>query len=230
MGKYKQKIYAKITRIYDPENNEYHLVRNDTKIVFGKGEKLLGAAFLSNPGSFEFKYDPRWESFKNGEGAKEVFESDLGTPDPTMINIIKAIEEAYEAKGKVIADGYVRIYNLSSVRCSKGKDAFEVHNRVKQLLEENCGDISLLEDQIVYDKAYFDELCEKCTFIIMGYLKEFLTSESKRLVNWIDDIGKDKKIAAYYGANDYPYHPMQWIRLHHGKPFESIVNALEKVI
>jgi hypothetical protein len=228
--KYNQKVYAKITRIYDSGNNEYHFLRNDTRIIFGNSDKLLGAVFMSNPGSFEFKYDSSWEAFKSGNGTNDVFESDLGTPDSTMINIIKAIKEAFHRKGKKIPDGYVRIYNLSSVRCSKGKDALGVHNRVKKLLIEKSGDASLLEDLTVYNKDYFENLCQESNFIIMGYLKEFLTCEYIRLIKWIDECSRDKKIATYFGTNDYPYHPIQWIRLNRGEPFRDNVSTLEKII
>lgn len=63
-----------------------------------------------------------------------------------MINIIKAIEKAYAQKGKSIQDGYVMIYNLSSVRCPKGEEALGVHNRVEEILKKSGKDISLLKD------------------------------------------------------------------------------------
>lgn len=82
----------------------------------------------------------------------------------------------------------------------------------------------------MYDEKYFKDICQQFTFVIMGFLKDFLTSESERLIKWIDTYSKDKKITTYYGTNKYPYHPILWIKINKGKPFEDVVKALEKII
>ena len=230
MAKYKQPVYAEITRIYDDKLKVYRLLRNDTKIIFGNGNKMLGTVIMSNPGSFNFKYDPNWEEFINGGGTNDVFKSEMGTPDPTMINIIKAIETAYVEKGSTIPDGYVRIYNLSSVRCSDGKRALEEHNRVKDILSESKNDISILQDPIIYNKAFFKDLCQKSDFVIMGFIKGFLINEAEILIQNIERYNKNKKISAYSGTNKIPYHPIVWIKLNGGQPFKDIVASLKEII
>lgn len=228
--KFSNEVHATITRIYDDSSKVYHLLRNNTKIVFGKGKELLGTVFMSNPGSFEFKYDASWEIFKNGGGVSDVFKSTLGTPDPTMINIIKAIEKAYDEKGKSVPDGYVRIYNLSSVRCPKGEEALVVHNRVNEILNKDGKEISVLKDQIVYDKDRFKDICSQSPFIIMGFMQNFLTEEAERLLKWIDNSSKNKKVIAHSNTRKYPYHPIVWIKINKGKPFEDVVKGLKNII
>ncbi len=230
MAKYQQAIYAEITRVYDKKLKAYHLLRNDTKIIFGNGSKLLGTVIMSNPGSFDFKYDPNWTEFINGEGSDNTFKSKLGRPDSTMINIIKAIETAYSEKGSAVPNGYVRIYNISSVRCAQGKKALAAHNRVKEILSENRDDISILQDSMIYDEASFKNICKESGFVIMGFIKEFLTNEAEMLIQNIDKYNKCKKIAAYSGDNSILYHPACWIRLNKSKPFRDIVDSLKEII
>ncbi|WP_270566779.1 hypothetical protein [Clostridium beijerinckii] len=230
MPKYKQPIYAEITRVYDEKLKEYHLLRNDTKIIFGNDNKLLGTVIMSNPGSFDFKYDPNWTGFINGEGSDNIFKSKVGRPDSTMINIIKAIETAYAEKGSAVPDGYVRIYNISSVRCAQGKKALEVHNRVREILYENESDISILKDPTIYDEALFKNLCNESAFVIMGFIKGFLNNEAEMLIQNIDKYNKGKKIAAYSNNNRILYHPACWIRLNKSKPFRDIVDSLKEIV
>lgn len=230
MAKYQQPVYAEITRVYDKKLKGYHLLRNDTKIIFGKGSNFLGTVIMSNPGSFDFKYDPNWTGFINGVGNDNIFKSKMGRPDSTMINIIKAIETSYSEKGSAVPDGYVRIYNISSVRCAQGKKALEAHNMVKEILSENESDISMLQDPIIYDEELFKNLCKESGFIIMGFIKDFLRNEAEMLIQNIDKYNKSKKIAAYSDDNKILYHPACWIRLNKSKPFRDIVDSLKEII
>lgn len=230
MAKYEQPVYAEITRVYDKKLNVYHLLRNDTKIIFGNGNKLLGTVIMSNPGSFDFKYDPNWAGFINGEGTEKIFKSKMGRPDSTMINIIKAIETAYDEKGSVVPDGYIRIYNISSVRCAQGKKALEAHNRVKEILPQNGVDISILQDSTIYNETSFNELCKQSRFVIMGFIKNFLMDEAEMLIQNINNYSKNKMIAAYSDNNSILYHPACWIRLNKSKPFRDIVDSLKEII
>lgn len=190
--KYQQKVYAKITRLYDQENKEYHFLRNDTRIIFGNGGRLLGTVIMSNPGSFEFRNNPDWNDFRKGYGNEDMFES-VGTPDPTMINIIKAVEGAYALKSNTVPNGYVKILNLSSVRCPNGDGVLEVHSRVEQLLEQKGQCLSILQDPYVYNESSFKSLCDESNFIILGFLKNFLNEEALRVMKWTDIHGAKKK-------------------------------------
>lgn len=230
MSKYEQPVYAEITRVYDKKLNVYHLLRNDTKIIFGNGNKLLGTVIMSNPGSFDFKYDPNWTGFINGAGTEKIFKSKMGRPDSTMINIIKAIETAYDEKGSVVPDGYIRIYNISSVRCAQGKKALEAHNRVKEILPQDDINISTLQDPIIYNETYFKDLCNKSGFVIMGFIKDFLINEAEMLIQNVDKYSKNKMIAAYSYDYSILYHPACWFRLNKSKPFRDIVDSLKKII
>ena len=83
---------------------------------------------------------------------------------------------------------------------------------------------------VIFDKSRFENLCDESCFVIMGFLKKNLTVEAERLIEWIDKYDKSKKVVAHSKTNDFPYHPIVWIKLNGSKPFKDIVNTLQQVI
>lgn len=205
---YPEPVSAVIHRMEDGAGN-YYFVRNQTKIIFGSGKDLIGAVVMTNPGSFDFKHDKDWSAFFTGQTIYDRFESDKGRPDPAMQNIIQVIRVAYLKAKKPIPEGYVSIYNISSVKCPKGKEAAKYHEKVEKVMQKNNMNLALLKDLVVHDKVEFINTCNNSLFIIIGFLKDVFLNETNNILNWIGTITVPKIVQAKKGTN-WPYHPIMW--------------------
>ena len=226
--KYKQLVSASITRIRDKENDEFHFVRNETKITFGKGGNLLGSVIMTNPGSFSFKGDSEWNKFIIGIGPDTFNKSD-GHPDPTMINIIKSIEDAYEQINTKVPDGYIKIYNLSSARCPKASEAEACHQSIKNVMCSTSINMALLEDPIVCDEGKFIEMCKESPFVIMGFIKNTFMNKANLIKSW-ENNANIKNIVQAKNDKGWPIHPICWIKLKGKMYYNDVVNQIKQII
>ena len=97
--KYPEPVSAIMLRIKDQD--EIIFIRQKTEIQFGSSDEIIGAAFLTNPGSFEFKHSPGWNDFKEGKNGN--WEDDrfhaVDFADLTMQNLIEVIRQGYKGQG-----------------------------------------------------------------------------------------------------------------------------------
>lgn len=201
------RVSAVVTRLEDGQGS-YCFLRNNTRIMMGKGDKILGSAVMTNPGSFGFKDLYGWEGFLKGEGP-DIFEGTGSKPDPTMRCITMVVREAYQRAGLDEPDGYINIYNISSVRCSNGKKALECHEKARKIMEENGLNIRLLNDPAANTEEGFKMMCSSSPFVIIGFLRGKFIKNVYDIKRWIND-NSIKNIAYASDRNLWPSHPFTW--------------------
>lgn len=200
--KYPERVTASMIRVSLP--GEMLLLRHTTAIHFGDSSELLGMVVMTNPGKFEFKKDPEWESFKSGEGTVDTFEAS-DYPDLSMQNVIEVIRSAYGASRLSNPDGIVRVYNLSNVRQPDGQQAEIYHNLAKGALPPT--NLAILEDPITHSREIFMNECAKSDFVIMGFVNGVFEQEMQQVRSWSEQISG--LVCAVDNKGRYS-HPRRW--------------------
>lgn len=199
-----EKVTAAFTRFKGTDG--VYLVRNDVKICFGDAEadRQIGAVIATNPGSYGFK-GPAWDDFCNGKGEADTY-CGWAYPDLTMQNIIRAVREAHGRIGQTVPNGYVRMYNLTSVVCPDGRKAEQRHNGLKALI--HVKDKPLLMDPAVHVESRFRQMCDDAPFVIMGFMQGVLEAEAKKVLKWSTQF--PDKIVISADHKRWPSHPRRW--------------------
>lgn len=210
--KYPQIVFSQMNRFsnsnggyYLDENNTCFLVRNKTKIYFGECKNILGTVIMTNPGSYGLGKIDGWEKFKRGEGEGSALLGS-GYADLTMQNIILVVNEAFEEAGKK-PDGYLAVYNISSVVCPKGKKADSYHAVLSDIVDKNRLGRELLVDPVVKDQEKFMQVFEESPFVMMGFVKGAFNSKVYDLLRWAEKF--QNKIISY-DESGWPSHPRRW--------------------
>lgn len=217
---YPQKVYGRMRRIRDSvggfvkdvNGGKCYLVRDQTKIKFDNTEKLIATVFMTNPGSYGFDRIDSWGGFVSGIGEETELKG-WGYPDPTMRNVIWAIQSAYDRSGYSKPEGYVRIINASNIVCPKGEDAEHYHNEVKNFIEGNERDF--------LSEPFEDSCVEESPIVIIGFLKDKFEKEVRSLEARLKPFN-EKIVCAK--IQDWPVHPVNWVRRPHLG--EEIINKL----
>ncbi|MDD3653128.1 MAG: hypothetical protein PHO01_02900 [Desulfotomaculaceae bacterium] len=211
--KYDQLVYSEMRRFRDPKGNWYKnddgkciLVRNKTRVEFGKENNLTGTVIMTNPGSFSLGRIPGWKEFEMGIGNSEFLEG-YGYPDLTMRNIIFAVQQAYQNRKKIALNGYINIYNISSAVCPKGKAISIYHEKILSIINENKIERFLLEHPIVHNQDEFAKVCKNSPFVLMGFLKDKFKDIAAELLKWASTYDR---LVVSADRDKWPSHPRRW--------------------
>lgn len=202
---YPEPVSARMVRVKD--ENEYLLIRQETKIMFGNSNRLIGSVIMTNPGSFEFKKTPGWDGFKKGLSTHDFFEA-VDTADLTMQNLIEVIRNSHYSLGQEKPEGIVQIYNVSNVVQSKRKKAEVDHRRIANLINRYGMDLNILVDPVTNNKQRFEEICTESPFIIMGFVDGIFKAQVQKVQKWVIPYG-DKLVNAIDNKGRYS-HPRRW--------------------
>ncbi|ACT03360.1 hypothetical protein [Paenibacillus sp. JDR-2] len=221
---YPERVTASMMRII--HEDEVLLMRHSTTIHFGNSDDLLGVVIMTNPGKFEFKHSPKWEEFKNGEGASDVFKS-ADYPDLSMQNVIEVIRAGFAACRRSEPKGILRVYNLSNVRQPDGQKAETYHDRAKSLLSSD--EISLLEDPITHNREQFMTECAKAKFVIMGFVQGAFDQKMQQVRAWSNELNGNGLVVAL-DNNDHFTRPRRWRtdRQLKQQAIESMISVLQR--
>lgn len=205
--KYPQLVFAKMHRYIDNKGYCY-LVRNKTKIEFGeKSDNLMGSVIMTNPGSYGLDKLEGWMNFMEGKGDAETLEG-YGKPDLTMQNLICVIKEGYKKAGKDIPNGYVNIYNLSSVVCPPKDEMLRCHISVAKIIEQNGYDMNLLEHPIVHNEEKFNNMIQSSPYVIMGFVRNIFNEKVDNLIKWSSKY--TSKTIYSLDKQNWQSHPRRW--------------------
>jgi len=209
---YPQSVFAEMTRFENPEggwhldkNGLCYLVRNKTRIEFGHSDQLIGTVIMTNPGSYGLDKVKGWEEFRKGEGKGKQL-TGYGKPDPTMQNIIMVVQETFKRAGKGMPEGYINIFNLSSIVCPKGETTVEYHKKLKELISGDKSAENLLECTEV--KENLKPILENSPFVILGFLQDAFKNKAIA-VKEFSMLYPRKSIMAL-DKRHWPSHPYRW--------------------
>jgi hypothetical protein len=207
MRKYNQRVSTTMIKLTDGENE--YVMRQPTEIHFGSSANLLGSVIMTNPGSFKFSGSEDWTTLPDSKGRLQSAESN-GSPDPTMISIIRVINEGFKQAGRGTPSGIVRVHNLSNIREPNAKLVKALHQKVTKILEKNHLDMNLLEDPATNSESGFVKMVKESQFLIMGFVRQVFESRIREIMNW-----KEKNpscVYAYALDNIGCYsHPYRWM-------------------
>lgn len=209
-----QTVFAEMTRFADHAGNWYmndkkdcYMVRNKTKIEFGKADNLIGIVIMTNPGSYGLDRIVGWKDFKRGNGKTEILKGE-GFPDPTMQNVISVILSAYERKQISMPNGFIDVLNISSVVCANGENVLDYHEVVKKLIRKHNLDPSCLEDIRVHGRSKLSNIFEESPFVILGFVQKVFDEKVKEIMKLSSDFPNKAVVAK--DKNNWPTHPYRW--------------------
>ncbi len=187
--KYSQQVFSEMQRFRNSsgnwcidKNDKCYLVRNKTKIHFGRAQNLICTVIMTNPGSYGLDMVRGWDDFQYGKGDSHLLQG-IGFPDPTMRNIIWAIQSAYDLAQKELPTGYLDVFNLSSVVCPKGENASNYHEYVSQVLSANNISEDILVGTNISTEDGIRSVFEKSPFIITGFLRDTFKDKVHNLLS-----------------------------------------------
>lgn len=213
-NKYPQEVSAEMQRFRDSNgkfyldrNGKCYMTRNKTKIKLGDSDKLIGSIIMTNPGSYGLNKIDGWNGFVEGKGSEEKIEG-IGSPDLTMQNILGVIEETFNKANKPLPDGYLDVFNISSVVCPKGGKAVEYHSKMGSIIRSQGLSREILTNPIVINENEFNNICARSQFVIIGFVKGIFETYVGDIVNWSKKY-PDKIIYSLDDSGWYS-HPRRW--------------------
>jgi hypothetical protein len=183
------------------------LVRNKTQIHFGNSDNLICTVIMTNPGSYGLDKLKGWNEFESGQGNPYILDGS-GYPDPTMRNIIWALLNA-NRDNLISLEGFIDIYNISSVVCPDKYKAETYHQRVLELIRINNLSIELLLHPVTHNRVEFDCVFKRSPFVIMGFVQEVFVEQVYSLLDWSKNFAS--KVVISPDKNNWPSHPFRWV-------------------
>jgi hypothetical protein len=224
--KFPEPVSATMLRMKD--NDEIIFIRQKTEIQFGSSNEIIGSAFLTNPGSFEFKHAPGWKEFKgglDGDWDGDRFDA-VDYADLTMRNIIKVIREGYFKAGLGAPNGKLKIYNLSNIVQPKGEAAEEYHNKAYRFIELHpARNISELIEPVITKKEVFLEECRSRRFVIMGFVDGVFKKEYNQIIEWAKSLSN---VVTSVDKKGRYSHPRRWQT--EGYLNEAAIQKMEQIL
>lgn len=197
------RVYAEVQRIRDltgdwlrDQNGNCIMIRNRTKLLFGKEDVLLGSVILTNPVPMKLIDYNEWTGFRNGEGTEEKAIG-IGRACPELRIIMDVIIHAYCNVLASSPAGYVNVYYISNVVCTKKEHLFHAHGLIEQSnLRGNLNQRIFLQDSF----NFFD-----ADFVLLGFRKSLFEKQTRQLMERARTSSNTVYVEDESGWGTHPY-------------------------